>query len=153
MKEREKEEDKENEKSDEPGKCEEEESQVSRDKEERREEGGKEEGASLDPPLQPSGSPTFQPPNSPPFQPPNPPTDFDASIQKANLNSFQVGVKTQMGEESKSTQEKDGVLEMGDTGQMTEYYLKEEEVRRRTGKEEEEEEKKIPTSKANNLCK
>ena len=140
MKKREKEEDKENEKSDEPGKCEEEESEMSTDKEERREEGGKEEGASLDPPLQPSGSPTFQPPDSPTFQPPDPPTDFDASIQKTNLNSFQVGVETQMGEESKSTQEKDGGLQMGDTGQMTEYYLKEEEVRRRTGKEEEEEE-------------
>jgi hypothetical protein len=50
-------------------------------------------------------------------------------------------------------QEKDRGLEMGDTGQMTEYYLKEEEVRRRTGKEEEEEEKKIPTSKAKNLWK
>ena len=66
---------------------------------------GEEEGASLDPPLQPSGSPTFQPPNSPPFQPPNPTTDFDASIQKTNLNSFQAEVETQMGEEREFTQE------------------------------------------------
>ena len=62
-------------------------------------------------------------------------------------------VETQTGEESESTQERDGGLQMGDTGQVKEYYLKEEEVRRRTGKEEEEEEKKIPTSKADNLWK
>ena len=39
-------------------------------------------------------------------------------------------------------------LEMGDTGQMTEYYLKEEEMRRRR-EEEEEEKKEIPTSQVN----
>ena len=153
MKKRENKEEKENEKSDEPGKCEEEESEVSTDKEERKEEGGNEEGASLDSPQQPPDSPTFKPPNSPTLQPPDFPTDIDASIQKTNLNSFQVGVETQMGEESKSAQEKEEGLQMGDTGQMTEYYLKEEEMRKRTGKEEEEEGKKIPTSKANKLWK
>ena len=101
---------------------------MSTDKEERKEEGGKEEGASLDPPLQPPDSPTFQPPDSP--------TDIDASIQKTNLNSFQVVVETQMGEESESTQDNEGGLQMGNTIQVTEYYLKEEEVRRRREEDE-----------------
>ena len=99
---------------------------------------------SSDPPLQPLDSPTSQPSDSP--------TEIDASIQETNLNNSQAVVETQMGEESESTQEKDGGLQMGDTGQVTEYYLKEEEVRRRR-EEEEEEEKKIPTSKVNKLWK
>ena len=52
----------------------------------------------------------------------------------------------QLSEVSESSQEMDEGLRMGDTGQVTEYYLKEEEVRRKR-EEEEEEEEKIPTSK------
>ena len=133
MKEMEKEEEKENANSDKPGKCEEE-AEVSTEREDK--------GASPDPPLQPLDSPTFQPPDSP--------TDNDASIQKTNLDSFQVVFETQMGEESESKQDKDGGLQMGDAIQVTEYYLKEEEVRRKR-EEDEEEEEKVPTSKVNKL--
>ena len=63
------------------------------------------------------------------------------------------GTDSPRAEGAETADAEDGEPQLCDTGQMTEYYLKEEEVRRRTGKEEEEEEKKIPTSKANNLWK
>ena len=79
-----------------------------------------------------------QPIDSLTSQPSDSPTDVDASIQETNLNNSQAVVESQRIKEGESTKAKDGGLQMGDTGQMTEYCLKEEEVRRRRGAEEEE---------------
>ena len=110
---------------------------MSADREERKEKGGKEEGARLDPPAQPPKSTTFQQPDSP--------RDNDASIQKTNSNSFQFVFETQMGGERESTQDNEGGLQMGNTIQVTEYYLKEEKV------EEEEERKRWSEEEKNRV--
>ena len=110
MKEIEKEEEEKGANADEPEKCEDE-AEGSPDKEKKEDKGGKEEGASIDSPLRLCEPLTFQHPDSP--------TNIDAAIQ----NSLQVVVKTEQRKTSESSQELDVGLQLGDTGQVTEYHL------------------------------
>ena len=139
------------------------EAEVSPDKEKKEDKGRKEEGASIDSPLRLCDPLTFRPTDSL--------TNFDASIQKTNLNSLQavvemeqreadessqeldVGlqlydtdqavVEIEQREASESSQELDKGLQLDDTGQVTEYHLEDKKVKERM-EEEEEKEKKIP---------
>ena len=122
MKEMEKEEEEKGAKAHKPEKCEDK-AEVSPDNKKKKDEGGKEEGASIDSPLRLSDPPTFRPPDSP--------TDIDASIQKTNLKKLQAAVKMEQREASEYPQELDVGPQLGGTDQVIEYHYDNKEVEER----------------------